>query len=65
MGKKYEKPAIIGSTKIDPKPDSCQQGEASAPESTRRGQPQGRGKGPGGASARGHLKIVRKNPAGR
>ena len=50
MGKKYDKPAIISTTKIDPKPDSCQQGDgASAPESTPAAQPAGRE----------HLKIVR------
>jgi len=51
MGKSYDKPAIIGTTKIAPKPDSCQQGdEASAPESTPAGKP----------ADRGHLKVVRK-----
>jgi len=51
MGKKYDKPAIIGTTKIDPKGDSCQQGdEASAPEPTSTRKP----------SRRGHLRIVGK-----
>ena len=51
MGKTYDKPAIISTTKIDPKRDSCQQGdEASAPESTSTAKPAGRG----------HLKIVKK-----
>lgn len=50
MSKTYDKPAIISTTKIDPKPDSCQQGdEASAPASTSIGKP----------ADRQHLKIVR------
>jgi len=51
MSKPYDKPAIISTTKIDPKPDSCQQGdEASAPESTSAARPAGRD----------HLKVVKK-----
>jgi hypothetical protein len=51
MGKKYDKPAIIDSKKIDPKGDGCQQGEeAAAPASTSTGKP----------ADRGHLRIVRK-----
>lgn len=51
MSKPYDKPAIIDSREIDPKPDSCQQGdEASAPESTATSRPTGRD----------HLKVVKR-----
>ena len=66
MGKNYDKPALIGTTKIEPKPDSCQQGdEASAPESTPAVQPPDQAKTTGRPSGRGHLKIVRNDPTGK
>ena len=66
MSKKHEKPAIIGTTKIDPKPDSCQQGdEASAPESTSTVQPPNQAKTTGKPSGRKHLNIVRNDPTGK
>ena len=49
MGKKYDKPAIIDSKKLDPKGDGCQQGdEASAPVPAAK------------PVNRGHLRIVKK-----
>ncbi len=66
MGKRYDKPAIIGTTKIDPKPDSCQQGdEASVPESTPAVPPPDQAKTTGKPSGRGHLNIVRNDPTGK
>ncbi len=61
MGKRYDKPAIIGTTPIEPKGSSCQQGdEASKSDSTPEPRPGELTGGPARPRDRRHVRLVRK-----